>query len=75
MLPDDRIVVANLAGIQQVPHIGFMVTPNTVDTFLTMAEGPSVNNKVREGIVMKSVSRPGVSFKAISNTFLLKGGE
>lgn len=38
---------------------------------LEMAEGPSLNNQVREGLVFKSLDGQ-FSFKAISNTFLLK---
>ena len=44
---------------------------------LQHAVGESINHPIREGIVWKSVSiyHPTVSFKAISNQFLLKGGE
>lgn len=49
----------------------------TLKEILTRAEGRSINHPVREGIVWKSVDNyhPTVSFKAISNQFLLKGGE
>jgi hypothetical protein len=44
-----------------------------------MADGPSLENEVREGIVFKSMKRKEngeiFSFKAISNLFLLKGGD
>lgn len=43
----------------------------TADDFLAMAEGPSLNHKIREGLVFKSFKNPGFSFKAISNAFLL----
>lgn len=41
------------------------------------AEGGSINNPVREGVVWKSADNhhPTISFKAISNQFLLKGGD
>lgn len=47
----------------------------TKEEVLEMAEGPSVNNAIREGLVFKSIENPDFSFKAISNKFLLKGGE
>ncbi len=45
-----------------------------VDSLLRLADGPSLNHKVREGIVWKSLERQ-FSFKTISNEFLLKGGD
>jgi RNA ligase (TIGR02306 family) len=45
-----------------------------VDNILTYAEGPGMNPGVkREGVVFKSTSSP-FSFKAISNSYLLKKG-
>ena len=44
---------------------------NTVDDLLNFAEGPSITNPVREGLVFKR-SDGEFSFKAISNKFLLK---
>lgn len=38
-------------------------------------ERPSLYNKVAEGVVFKSLTNPEYSFKVISNTFLLNGGE
>lgn len=46
----------------------------TQEEILKMAEGPSLVNKVREGLVFKAVGGE-FSFKAISNKYLLKGGE
>jgi RNA ligase (TIGR02306 family) len=48
-----------------------------VEDFLALAEtgfngGKSINAKYREGLVFKSLSDPKVSFKAISNKYLLK---
>lgn len=48
--------------------------PESVDDGLTLAEGPSINHKIREGLVWKCNEDPGFSFKTISNKFLLKGG-
>jgi RNA ligase (TIGR02306 family) len=44
---------------------------NTVDDILKYAEGPSLNAKSREGVVFKAVDG-STSFKAISNSWLLK---
>ena len=67
----------NKYGIQGVPVLGEPVKVfkefKTVNDFLTHAEGKSINAKIREGVVWKSVGiTPPVSFKAISNEFLLK---
>lgn len=47
-------------------------TPASIDQALAMADGPSLNAAVREGIVFKCNENPKLSFKAISNKFLLK---
>ncbi|MEL6107861.1 MAG: RNA ligase family protein, partial [Planctomycetota bacterium] len=64
--------------LETVPSIGEADLPKTIDDVLTMAEGKSrLNEKVeREGLVWVSGSGPTrVSFKAISNRFLTKGGD
>jgi len=50
--------------------------PETIEDLLTYAEGTSALNKdtVREGVVIKSFDS-SISFKAISNHFLLRKGE
>jgi RNA ligase (TIGR02306 family) len=51
---------------------------NNVSDLLKYAEGPSLNHKVREGLVFKSIEPVNgniVTFKVISNKFLLKGGD
>ena len=53
----------------------FVIDDMTTAQFLEMAEGPSINNPIREGLVFKCNEDPSFSFKAISNKFLLKGGE
>jgi RNA ligase (TIGR02306 family) len=45
-----------------------------VEDLLKFADGKSLNHQVREGLVFKRIDG-GSSFKAISNQFLLKGGE
>lgn len=72
VLPSFRTAANVKMGLRHAPFLGLVTTPRSVDQFLEDAEGPSINAKVREGIVMKSLTRPGYSFKAISNTFLLK---
>ena len=42
-----------------------------VPALLAFAERPSLAHKIAEGVVFKSLRNPGVSFKAISQTFLL----
>jgi hypothetical protein len=50
-----------------------MKLPQTIDECLAFADGKSVLNDAfdREGVVFRTMDRI-VSFKAISNTFLLK---
>jgi RNA ligase (TIGR02306 family) len=60
-------------GLEYVPFLSvpFML-PNTVEDMLTFAEGKSVLNSQteREGVVVRSYDNT-ISFKAISNKFLL----
>lgn len=44
---------------------------HTIEDLLKFAEGPSINHKIREGVVFKCHNRD-FSFKAISNLFLVK---
>jgi hypothetical protein len=46
--------------------------PESVEEGLAIAEGPSINHKVREGLVWKCNEDPSFSFKTISNLYLLK---
>lgn len=68
-------------GVQCVPDLIIMATEpfkafDTLDDLLKFSDGPSINAKHREGIVWKSVGiEDQVSFKAISNKYLLKGGD
>ncbi len=60
-----------------LPHVPILQEATTLDELgitnvaelLAFAEGPSINHKVREGLVFKRVDG-GFSFKAISNKFL-----
>ena len=76
-----RDLVALGATIEQVPVITAVGTTLldglSVDDFLEMAEGKSILNPKteREGLVFKNQTDPDISFKAISNRWLLKTGE
>lgn len=63
-------------GLEMVPVFSDFELPETVDELLEMAEGKSVLNKntEREGIVIRSDDQE-ISFKVISNKFLLKKTE
>jgi RNA ligase (TIGR02306 family) len=66
-------------GIETVPVLGehlHFEPDDTIDSILKFAEGTSLlnPNTEREGVVFKTYAREK-SFKAISNKFLLKGGE
>jgi RNA ligase (TIGR02306 family) len=78
MTPLERRTFAETHGIKHVPVVAVeMVIQEFVQGLLTMAEGKSVlNTKAeREGLVFKCNTFGGPSFKAISNRWLLKGGE
>lgn len=49
---------------------------DTIDSILQLAEGKSqlLSSQEREGIVFKCIEDPQISFKAISNKYLLKTG-
>ena len=75
LLPKER---RELCKQLRIPHIKVVeedfVLCHNVDQLLEMAEGPGVNAGVkREGIVLKS-NEEVFSFKAISNSYLLKHG-
>jgi RNA ligase (TIGR02306 family) len=86
---DERVTLAKKLGLNHVEvlekvslyrwhRVGTGVNANDVISgLLNYAEGKSVlNNKTeREGVVFKNTRDPSLHFKAISNKFLLKGGE
>lgn len=71
-----RKELCDIFEIKHVPIIEplFTITHMSISDILTIAEGKSVlNSKVeREGLVFKCIDDPSLSFKAISNKFLLK---
>lgn len=74
--PVNRRSFCENLGILHVPVLDENAPmPESVAAALEDADGPSMNAKLREGIVYKSNSDPSFSFKAISNKWLLKTGE
>lgn len=72
MLPAERREFCAKYNVQHVPINSIGPLPATVKECLAKADGPSgIKGKYREGFVYKSESRD-YSFKAISNTYLLK---
>jgi hypothetical protein len=70
---DDLLELTKILEVKTVPILDLDFTlPETIDELLLMAEGKSVLNikTEREGIVIRSHDRK-ISFKAISNKFLL----
>jgi RNA ligase (TIGR02306 family) len=73
LTPENRKWVTDFHGLDHVPVLGECWTaPASVEEALSMAEGPSINHKIREGLVWKCNEDPSFSFKTISNKFLLK---
>jgi RNA ligase (TIGR02306 family) len=73
-LNDLTYIIVDMFGFQTVPIIEVPFTlPETVGELLQNAEGKSVLNSQteREGLVIRSLDNT-ISFKAISNKFLLK---
>ena len=78
-LPWNQVV--EICGILQLPIVRLVfqgVIPDenlTVDYFLKLAEDQRYENgKLAEGIVVKTSDGPRISFKAISNEYLIKYG-
>lgn len=79
VLPKDRLGLAQELGLNHAPVLGVYETSSSTNiaVLLQLAEGKSVVGNAkpeREGVVFKSL-RMQCSFKAISNRFLLKGGD
>jgi len=71
-----KILLLYANNIEHVPVIDdwFKVTEDMVaiDQFLAIAERPSINHKIAEGVVFKNLNDSDKSFKVISNAFLLR---
>jgi ATP-dependent RNA circularization protein (DNA/RNA ligase family) len=76
LLPAERREIVNILGLFHVPVIEEMlVIDGTVDGLLAFATGNSeLYPTLREGLVFKQVDG-GMTFKAVSNEYLLGGGE
>lgn len=72
----ERLKLTRECNLEHVPVIAMSwAAPESVEHGLELAEGESMNHKIREGLVWKCKTDPGFSFKTISNRFLLKGGD
>ena len=78
MNPNARRELTKSLGLTHVPLLDdYYVMNDTIDQLLDVAEGQSrlaIDPLEREGIVFKQVDG-GMTFKAISNAYLLSGGE
>lgn len=80
LLPEDRRQLCVDLGIQHVPYLGRGAIGKMIssqEAIINEADGQSAIGckPAREGLVWKSVDKHDVSFKAISNKWLLKNGE
>jgi len=76
LAPGERRSVCHMIRFEHVPLLGARWNaPESVAAGLELAEGPSINHKIREGVVYKCNEDQSFSFKTISNKFLLKGGD
>lgn len=77
LLPSAVMMLADLLEIRHVPimNLNWIIQPHmSTKDILDMAESTSLVgvNPEREGLVFKSMTQPNVSFKSISNKWLLK---
>lgn len=76
VLTEERQRIARMMNINHVPVVEkrMSITDETIDSLLEMADGFSLlkNDRLREGIVFKSTFDGSISFKSISNKWLLK---
>lgn len=71
---DLRAMCLNKLQFLRIPLVTYAKPAffESLDHMLAFASGWSINNRVREGLVWKSCNDPNISFKTISNEFLLK---
>jgi len=78
MIPADRVKMIGEMGLNHVPVVAWEkdLSTGVVADLLELADGPSKlgKNPMREGLVWKEMNG-GMTFKTISNAYLLKGGE
>lgn len=76
VLAGERRSICGMMGLDHVPlHGTNWNAPESVAAGLELADGPSINHKIREGLVWKCNEDPSFSFKTISNKFLLKDSD
>jgi RNA ligase (TIGR02306 family) len=77
MMAFARTALMDMWGVHHAPVIGVMTLESfkTIEDFLAFADRASIYNKVAEGVVFKSLTKPDFSFKVINNKYLLSGGE
>jgi RNA ligase (TIGR02306 family) len=77
MTSGERQQVVYDLDLEHVPHICETALENfkSVSDFLAFADRGSIHNKVCEGVVFKSITNPGLSFKVINTEYLINGGE
>lgn len=72
---EERIVMTDLLGLLHSPIMEYVTLgeEHTVEALLKSAEFSSaLNGSTAEGFVLKSVSKPEISFKVVSQQWLLK---
>jgi RNA ligase (TIGR02306 family) len=70
--PAARQIVTHSLKLNHAPIIGNAEFKfENIDQALEFAEGPSLKNPKREGVVFKSDTNPNFSFKIIANSYLL----
>lgn len=78
MIPAGRLKMIGEMGLNHVPVVAWEkdLSTGVVSDLLELADGPSKlgKNPMREGLVWKEMNG-GMTFKTISNAYLLKGGE
>lgn len=71
----ERLAFCGENGLKHTPvhMLSYVIPEHNIPMLLDMAEGTSyLNNSQREGLVFKCHTDPSISFKAISNKWLLK---
>jgi len=72
----ERLDFCEKYGFDIAPILGIMRPFDfTLEELLKKSEIPSMVHLIAEGIVYKNIKNPSISFKAINNKFLLKGGD
>jgi len=76
--PEVRYLICKIVGLEHVKVIEtckIFQKLKTIDDFIAYADGVTDNGNPREGVVFKRVDDGSVSFKSVSNKYLLKNGD